>query len=113
MSRHAFRLLCLVLALAVPVTNGSAAAPPVAVAFMLLVPGEAVVGHLPLPSFALELTIAVAVSVSIGTLSAMVLMGARQWHPVGLGLVLAGASAASLLVQLVRRNGRREVRACI
>lgn len=67
-----------------------------AIAFLMLVPGLAIVELLGISDLALRLTVATGVSLAIDGLVSMVLLYARIWSP-GLALaILIGISGAAL-----------------
>lgn len=63
--------------------------PFVALLFLLLVPGYAVVDHLRLEPFVASLTVAIALSIAIGTLAAQLMLWINVWSPGAAQLVLA------------------------
>jgi hypothetical protein len=84
--------------------------PFVALAFLLLVPGFAVVGHLRLEPFVVALAVAAALSIAIGTLAAQLMLWINVWSPGAAQLVLALPSIVLLLMQAFDvRPGRRAV----
>lgn len=73
--------------------------PFVALVFLLVVPGYAVVGHLRLEPFAAALAVAIGLSIAIGTLAAQLMLWINVWSPGAAQLLLALPSIALLAMQ--------------
>jgi hypothetical protein len=72
--------------------------------FLLFVPGLAIVGWLRLSWPAAELSLTVALSLSLVLLGSQIMLWAHWWHPVSLQVLLGALSAALLLGQLLRKQ---------
>jgi hypothetical protein len=90
--------------------------PLFAVVYLLLVPGYAVAGHLRLDPFVAVVTVAIALSITIGTLTAQLLLWVNVWHPEAAQIVIGLPAMALLVMQVVAlgpepgvRLGRRTV----
>jgi hypothetical protein len=84
--------------------------PFIALVFLLLVPGFAVVGHLRLEPLVAALAVAAALSIAIGTVAAQLMLWINIWSPGAAQLVLALPSIVLLLMQAFDvRPGRRAV----
>lgn len=70
--------------------------------FVVSAPGWAVIGYLGLPGLLTRCVAAVAVSLSIGTLTAVAMLSVGQWHPLPAMMVLESATAVALAGQLAR-----------
>lgn len=82
--------------------------PGVALLFLLIVPGYAVVGHLRLEPFVAALAVALGLSIAIGTLAAQLMLWVNIWSPGAAQLVLALPSIVLLAMQgLDLHPGRR------
>ncbi|MGZ4691460.1 MAG: hypothetical protein ACXVKA_09695 [Acidimicrobiia bacterium] len=73
--------------------------PFVALLFLLLVPGYAVVGHLRLDPLVAAVAVAIGLSIAIGTLAAQLMLWINVWSPGAAQLVLALPSILLLLMQ--------------
>ena len=83
-------LACLLVAVHAP----AAVRAPVVILCLLLVPGAALVGLLNVESFALELSLAIALSVAVSGLTAVFLVYTHLWSPTAVVLVVAAVSLA-------------------
>jgi len=72
--------------------------------FLLFVPGLAVVGWLRLNWPAAELSLTVALSLSLVLLGSQIMLWAHWWQPVSLQVLFGALSAALLLGQLLRKQ---------
>jgi uncharacterized membrane protein len=81
--------------------------PLVALAFVLAVPGYAVVGHLRLDPFVAVVAIAIALSIAIGTIVAQLMLWLNLWNPAAAQVVMGVPSIVLLGMQLAtpRRLG--------
>jgi O-antigen/teichoic acid export membrane protein len=73
--------------------------PVLAAAFLLWVPGAAVVGYLRLDDRVLAAALSIAASIAIGTLGAEVMLWTGTWHPRAGVLLLAVACIVALALQ--------------
>jgi hypothetical protein len=73
--------------------------------FLLFVPGLAIVGWLRLDWPAAELSLTVALSLSVVLLGSQVMLWAHWWHPVSLQVLLGALAAAALCSQLLWSHG--------
>ena len=76
-------------------------------AFLLAVPGWAVVGFLRLGWPAAEVSLTVATSLALVLLGAQVMLWAHVWQPLALQAVVGSLAAACLVAQLCRPPGAR------
>ncbi|HET9116324.1 MAG TPA: hypothetical protein VFN33_09545 [Gaiellaceae bacterium] len=83
-------LACLLVAVHAP----AAVRAPVVILCLLLVPGAALVGLLNVDSFALELSLAIALSVAVSGLTAVLLVYTHLWSPTAVVLIVAAVSLA-------------------
>jgi len=74
----------------------------VGLAFVLAVPGWALVGYLRLRWPAAELSLTVALSLAVTLLASEVMLWSHQWHPTTCQLIIGGISAVLLIGQLLR-----------
>lgn len=81
-------LACLLVAVHAP----AAVRAPVVILCLLLVPGAALVGLLNVDSFALELSLAIALSVAVSGLTAVLLVYTHLWSPTAVVLIVAAVS---------------------
>jgi hypothetical protein len=76
---------------------------------MALLPGAAVLTRLPTADPAAWCGLAVAISLAIETILALLMVWSHQWHPVPLAVALALASGVALLddIRRTRASARR------
>jgi uncharacterized membrane protein len=80
--------------------------PLVALAFVLLVPGYAVVGHLRLDPLVAVITIAIALSITVGTIVAQLMLWLGLWSPAAAQVVVGVPAIVLLGLQLSRPQRR-------
>ncbi len=81
----------------------------IGLAFVLAVPGWAIVGYLRLRWPAAELSLTVALSLALTLLGSEIMLWAHAWHPTTLQLIIGGVSALLLVGQLLRPRPARGV----
>lgn len=74
--------------------------PLLALAFVLLVPGYAVVGHLRLDPLVAVVTVAIALSITIGTIVAQIMLWLNLWNPAAAQVVVGVPAVVLLAMQL-------------
>lgn|GEM_PF-7081206 len=75
--------------------------PVFALVYLLFVPGYAVAGHLRLNPFVAVLTVAIALSIAIGTVAAQLMLWINVWNPAAAQIVIAVPSMVLLAMQAV------------
>ena len=73
--------------------------PFIALAFLMLVPGYAVVGHLRIDPLVAALSVAIALSIAIGTFVAQLMLWINVWSPRSAQIVLALVCVVLLAMQ--------------
>lgn len=81
-----------------------------ALVYLLLVPGYAVAGHLRLNPFVAVLTVAIGLSIAIGTIAAQLMIWVNVWNPAAAEVVIAVPSMALLAMQTAAFDLRRRLR---
>jgi hypothetical protein len=81
--------------------------PYFALAYLLVVPGYAVAGHLRLNPFVAVLTVAIGLSIAIGTIAAQLMLWFNVWNPAAAQIVIALPSMALLAMQTLELDPRR------
>jgi hypothetical protein len=108
--RGAFTTGCAVLACILVAAQAPAGVrAPVLIVFLCVVPGTALVGLVNPDSFAVELSLAIALSVAVSGLTAGVLVYAHLWSPTAVVVIVAAISIAAGLRGVGLRHRARHV----
>lgn len=81
-----------------------------ALAYLLVVPGYAVAGHLRLNPFVAVLTVAIGLSIAIGTIVGQLMLWVNVWNPAAAQIVIGVPSMALLTMQTIDLDPRRRLR---